>query len=138
LPAALIAIDQGTTSTRAIAFDAALNPLSVAQQELQQIYPAPGEVEHDPEAIWTATVATVRQAMQQARLSARDIAGIGITNQRETTVVWDRATGKPIHNAIVWQDRRTADHCAALREAGHEPEIAANTGAIGRTPIMSR
>ena len=130
MPAALIAIDQGTTSTRAIVFDAALNPLSTAQQELQQIYPAPGEVEHDPEAIWTATVATVRQAMQQARLSARDIAGIGITNQRETTVVWDRATGKPIYNAIVWQDRRTADHCAALREAGHEPEIAAKTGLL--------
>jgi glycerol kinase len=130
LPAALIAIDQGTTSTRAIAFDAALNPLSVAQQELQQIYPAPGEVEHDPEAIWTATVMTVRQVLAQARLSARDIAGIGITNQRETTVLWDRATGKPIHNAIVWQDRRTADCCAALGAAGHEAEVAAKTGLL--------
>jgi glycerol kinase len=130
LPAALIAIDQGTTSTRAIVFDAALNPLSVAQQELHQIYPAPGEVEHDPEAIWTATVATVRQAMQQARVSARDIAGIGITNQRETTLVWDRQTGKPIYNAIVWQDRRTADYCASLREAGHERDIAAKTGLL--------
>jgi glycerol kinase len=130
LPAALIAIDQGTTSTRAIVFDAALNPLSVAQQELQQIYPAPGEVEHDPEAIWTATVANVRQAMQQARLSARDIAGIGITNQRETTVLWERATGKPIHNAIVWQDRRTAGFCTALRDAGNEGEIAAKTGLL--------
>jgi glycerol kinase len=130
LPAALIAIDQGTTSTRAIAFDAALNPLSTAQQELQQIYPAPGEVEHDPEAIWTATVMTVRQVLAQARLSARDIAGIGITNQRETTVLWDRTTGKPIHNAIVWQDRRTADDCAVLRAAGHEGEIAAKTGLL--------
>jgi glycerol kinase len=130
LPAALIAIDQGTTSTRAIAFDAALHPLSVAQQELQQIYPAPGEVEHDPEAIWTATVATVRDAMQQTRLSTRDIAGIGITNQRETTVVWDRATGKPIHNAIVWQDRRTADYCAEHLALGHEREIAAKTGLL--------
>jgi glycerol kinase len=130
LPAALIAIDQGTTSTRAIAFDAALNPLSVAQQELQQIYPAPGEVEHDPEAIWTTTVATVRQAMQQARLSARDIAGIGITNQRETTVLWDRASGKPIHNAIVWQDRRTAGFCAEHLALGHEREIAAKTGLL--------
>jgi glycerol kinase len=130
LPAALIAIDQGTTSTRAIAFDAALNPLSVAQQELHQIYPAPGEVEHDPEAIWAATVATVRQAMQQAGLDAREVAGIGIANQRETTLIWQRATGKPIANAIVWQDRRTADYCAALRKAGHEPEIAAKTGLL--------
>jgi len=130
LPSALIAIDQGTTSTRAIAFDAALNPLASAQQELHQIYPAPGEVEHDPEAIWTATVATVRRAMQQAGLGARDIAGIGITNQRETTVIWDRQTGKPIHNAIVWQDRRTADDCARLRAAGHEREIAAKTGLL--------
>ncbi len=127
---ALIAIDQGTTSTRAIAFDAALNPLGVAQQELHQIYPAPGEVEHDPEAIWAATVATVRQAIQQARLDARDIAAIGITNQRETTLIWERSTGKPIHNAIVWQDRRTADRCAALRAAGHEKEIAAKTGLL--------
>jgi glycerol kinase len=130
LPAALIAIDQGTTSTRAIAFDAALMPLATAQQELHQIYPAPGEVEHDPEAIWAATVATVRQVLRQAALSAHDIAGIGITNQRETTVVWERSTGKPIHNAIVWQDRRTADYCAALRAAGHEQEIAVKTGLL--------
>jgi glycerol kinase len=128
LPAALIAIDQGTTSTRAIAFDAALQPLASAQQELRQIYPAPGEVEHDPEEIWAATVATVRAAIAKAGLAVRDIAGIGITNQRETTVIWDRASGKPIHNAIVWQDRRTADFCDALRTSGHEPEIAAKTG----------
>jgi glycerol kinase len=130
LPSALIAIDQGTTSTRAIAFDAALAPLATAQQELRQIYPAPGWVEHDPEEIWAATVATVRQAMAQAGLAAGDIAGIGITNQRETTILWDRATGKPIHNAIVWQDRRGAELCAALRERGHEPEIAAKTGLL--------
>ena len=130
MPNALIAIDQGTTSTRAIVFDAALNPLSVAQQELHQIYPAPGEVEHDPEAIWTATVATVRQALQHAKLSAHDITGIGITNQRETTLIWERATGKPIYNAIVWQDRRTADFCAALRAAGHENAVAAKTGLL--------
>ena len=128
MPAALIAIDQGTTSTRAIAFDGALQPLASAQQELRQIYPAPGEVEHDPEEIWAATVATVRAAIAKAGLAARDIAGIGITNQRETTVIWDRASGKPIHNAIVWQDRRTADFCDALRTSGHEPEIAAKTG----------
>jgi glycerol kinase len=130
LPTALIAIDQGTTSTRAIAFDAALQPLASAQQELRQIYPAPGEVEHDGEEIWAATVATGRAAMAKAGLAAKDIAGIGITNQRETTVIWDRATGKPIHNAIVWQDRRTADFCDRLRRAGHEPEIAAKTGLL--------
>jgi len=130
LPAALIAIDQGTTSTRAIAFDAALWPLASAQHELRQIYPAPGEVEHDPEEIWTATVATVRETMAKAGLAGKDIAGIGIANQRETAVIWDRATGKPIHNAIVWQDRRTAGHCEALRGSGHEPEIAAKTGLL--------
>ena len=130
MPTALIAIDQGTTSTRAIAFDTSLRPLASAQQELRQIYPQPGWVEHDPEEIWSATVATVRQAMAKAGLGARDIAGIGITNQRETTVIWDRATGKPIHNAIVWQDRRTADTCDVLRHAGHEPEIAAKTGLL--------
>ena len=130
MPTALIAIDQGTTSTRAIAFDAALQPLASAQQELRQIFPAPGEVEHDPEEIWAATVASVRAAMAKAGLAGKDIAGIGITNQRETTVIWDRATGKPIHNAIVWQDRRTADFCDALRRAGHEPEIAAKTGLL--------
>ena len=130
MPAALIAIDQGTTSTRAIAFDAALKPLASAQQELRQIYPAPGEVEHDPEEIWAATVATVRAAIAKAGLTPKDVAGIGITNQRETTVIWERATGRPIHNAIVWQDRRTADFCDALRRAGHEPEIAEKTGLL--------
>ncbi|MGH7879056.1 MAG: glycerol kinase GlpK [Candidatus Binataceae bacterium] len=130
MPPALIAIDQGTTSTRAFAFDAALKPLAVAQQELRQIYPAPGEVEHDPEDIWTAVVACVRDVMAKARLAAADIAGIGITNQRETVVIWDRSTGKAIHNAIVWQDRRTADFCETLRRAGCEPEITARTGLL--------
>jgi glycerol kinase len=130
LPIALIAIDQGTTSTRAIVFDAALRPLASAQQELRQIYPAPGLVEHDPEDIWAATVATVRGAMSQAGLAAKDVAGIGIANQRETTVIWDRASGKPIHNAIVWQDRRTAGACEALRRAGHEKDITARTGLL--------
>jgi glycerol kinase len=130
LPTALIAIDQGTTSTRAIAFDAALRPLASAQEELRQIYPAPGEVEHDPEEIWTATVTTVREAMAKAGLTTKGIAGIGITNQRETTVIWDRATGKPIYNAIVWQDRRTAGFCETLRRSGHEPEIAGKTGLL--------
>ena len=130
LPSALIAIDQGTTSTRAIAFDATLKPLAVSQYELRQIYPAPGEVEHDPEEIWSAVVATVRACMDKAGLGAGDIGGIGITNQRETTVLWDRATGKPIHNAIVWQDRRTASFCDALRAAGHEPAVTAKTGLV--------
>jgi len=126
----LIAIDQGTTSTRAILFDSSLKPLATAQRELPQYFPASGWVEHDAEDIWQAVVETVRAAMAQARLAAKDIAGIGITNQRETTVVWDRATGKPVHNAIVWQDRRTADWCEALRASGHEPEIAARTGLL--------
>jgi glycerol kinase len=130
LPAALIAIDQGTTSTRAMAFDAGLRPLAVAQQELRQIYPGPALVEHDPEEIWTATLACVRGVMVKAGLAAKDIAGFGIANQRETTVIWDRATGKPIHNAIVWQDRRTADYCDAMRGSGHEPLIAAKTGLL--------
>jgi glycerol kinase len=130
LSAALIAIDQGTTSTRAIVFDADLRPLATAQQELRQIYPAPGEVEHNPEEIWSAVVATVRTAMTQARIGAKDIAGIGITNQRETVVIWDRKTGRPIHNAIVWQDRRTADYCETLRRNGHEPDIARRTGLL--------
>jgi glycerol kinase len=107
-----------------------LQPLAVAQQELRQIFPSPGWVEHDPEEIWQAVIATVRAAMAKARLSASDIAGIGITNQRETTIVWDRATGKPIHNAIVWQDRRTADLCETFRSGGHEAAVAAKTGLI--------
>jgi glycerol kinase len=126
----LIAIDQGTTSTRAIVFDAKLAPVAVAQQELRQLYPAPGWVEHDPEEIWSSVVATVREAMAKAAVGAKDIAGIGITNQRETTIVWDRVNGKPIHNAIVWQDRRTADACAALRDAGHEAAVADKTGLV--------
>jgi glycerol kinase len=130
LPDYLLAIDQGTTSTRAILFDAALTPVASAQQEFPQIYPAPGLVEHDPEAIWSTTLATVRAAMAKAGAGAKDVAAIGITNQRETTIVWDRASGRPIHNAIVWQDRRTAETCAALQRAGHERAIAAATGLL--------
>ena len=130
MPNHLIAIDQGTTSTRAIVFDAALKPCASAQRELRQYYPAPGWVEHDPEEIWQATVATVREAMASAGVSAKDIAGIGITNQRETSVIWDRASGAPIHKAIVWQDRRTADACDVLRAGGHEPEIVKRSGLL--------
>ena len=130
MPTALIAIDQGTTSTRAIAFDTALRPLATAQMEFRQIYPSPGEVEHDPEEIWRTVVTTVRAVMAEARITAKDVAGLGITNQRETTVIWDRQSGEPIYNAIVWQDRRTADYCDALRRTGHEPDIAAKTGLL--------
>jgi glycerol kinase len=127
---AILAIDQGTTSTRAIVFDETLRPLAIAQQEFRQIYPVPGHVEHDPEDIWSSVVTTAKDALAQAGLAARDIAAIGITNQRETTLIWDRATGKPIHNAIVWQDRRTGDICAGLRDAGHEAAVSARTGLV--------
>lgn len=130
MTSAILAIDQGTTSTRAIVFDAALTPLATAQQEFPQIYPASGWVEHDPDAIWASVVSTSQAALKQAGLAAKDIAAIGIANQRETTLVWDRATGKPIHNAIVWQDRRTDDVCSALRDAGHEATISTRTGLL--------
>ena len=126
----IIAIDQGTTSSRAIVFRADLTIAAVAQAEFPQHYPRSGWVEHEPEDIWNSVVFVTRQALDKAGLSATDIAAIGITNQRETTIVWDRATGKPIHRAIVWQDRRTADQCQALKAAGHEPNIAAKTGLL--------
>jgi glycerol kinase len=126
----ILAIDQGTTSTRAILFDAGLNVVSVAQEEFTQHYPASGWVEHDPSDLWSSVAATARAALEKAGGDAIDIAAIGITNQRETTLIWDRATGRPIHNAIVWQDRRTADTCAALKAAGHEPMITARTGLL--------
>jgi glycerol kinase len=130
VPSHVIAIDQGTTSTRAIVFDRACLPVAVAQQEFAQLYPAPGQVEHDPEAIWTTSVETVRAVMEKAGLAARDVAAIGIANQRETTLIWDRSTGKPIYNAIVWQDRRTADMCAKLAAEHHEPEVTKTTGLL--------
>ena len=126
----VIAIDQGTTSTRAIVFDEALAPVAADQREFRQVYPAPGWVEHEPEEIWNTVVQTVWAAMKKAGIVARQVAGLGITNQRETTILWDRATGKPIHNAIVWQDRRTADFCAALRDDNLEPSINAKTGLL--------
>ena len=130
MAAHIVALDQGTTSTRAIVFDARLTPIAMAQQEFLQIFPAPGWVEHDPEDIWNASVATVREAMAKAGLAAKDVAGIGITNQRETALLWDRASGKPIHNAIVWQDRRTADRCAALRHDRQEAFVTDKTGLL--------
>jgi glycerol kinase len=126
----LIAIDQGTTSTRAIVFNAALLPVASAQLELTQHYPGPGLVEHDADEIWETVVRTVRAAMEKANITARDIAAIGVTNQRETTVLWDRVDGRPIHNAIVWQDRRTSPDCAALRKADREPAIMRRTGLL--------
>ncbi|MEH3104609.1 MAG: glycerol kinase GlpK [Sphingomonas phyllosphaerae] len=129
-PQHILAIDQGTTSTRAIVFDAGTNPVSTAQREFAQHYPQPGWVEHDPEDIWRDTLATAREAVADSGVGAAGIAGIGITNQRETVVVWDRATGKAIHNAIVWQDRRTAELCARLKEAGHESDVRAKTGLL--------
>ena len=129
-PAYVLAIDQGTTSTRAIVFDAAMAPCASAAKEFQQFFPASGHVEHDLEEIWASVVETCRAAIARAGVSAADIAAIGITNQRETTAIWDRATGKPVHKAIVWQDRRTADRCAALKKAGHEKLFAARTGLL--------
>ena len=130
----LLAIDQGTTSSRAILFaaapDGSLRPLATAQEEFPQHYPASGWVEHDPADLWSTVAATARAVMEKAGVAATAIAAIGITNQRETTLVWDRATGRPIHPAIVWQDRRTADICAALKSAGHEPAITARTGLL--------
>jgi glycerol kinase len=124
----LLALDQGTTSTRAMIFDAAGIVRGRAQIELRQHFPQPGWVEHDAEEIWRATCAVMRDALAQAGLAARDLAAIGITNQRETTVLWDRRTGVPIHNAIVWQDRRTTDSCEHMIAAGHDATIAAKTG----------
>ncbi len=126
----ILAIDQGTTSSRAITFRADISIASMAQQEFPQHFPASGWVEHEPEDIWTSTIAVCREALAKANLSAKDIAAIGITNQRETTVVWDRATGQAVHRAIVWQDRRTSDICAKLKADGHEPLITRKTGLI--------
>ena len=126
----ILALDQGTTSTRAIVFRADLSVAAVAQQEFPQHYPQPGWVEHDPEDLWRTSVATLREALARARLNVGDIAALGLTNQRETTVVWDRKTGKAIAPAIVWQDRRTAAACARLNAEGAEPDITARTGLV--------
>ncbi len=126
----VLAIDQGTTSTRAMVFDGALKVVGVAQQEFEQHFPHSGWVEHDPEDIWRTVQETCREVLAMSGLTASDIAAIGITNQRETTLVWDRETGKAIHNAIVWQDRRTAPFCAELRAEGFEDEITHRTGLL--------
>jgi glycerol kinase len=129
-PAHVLVIDQGTTSTRSIVFDAAAAPVASAQQELGQIYPRPGWVEHDPEEIWTTALSTARQALREAGIAAAALAGLGIANQRETVLVWDRRSGRPIHNAIVWQDRRTAPLCERLERDGQGALVAARTGLL--------
>ena len=127
---AILALDQGTTSSRAILFDRAGLPISVAQQEFRQIFPQPGWVEHDPEELFASQRDVAARALAQAGLCAADVAAIGITNQRETTVLWDRATGRALANAIVWQDRRTASRCDALRQAGHGAGFRDRTGLV--------
>jgi glycerol kinase len=126
----LLALDQGTTSSRAIVFDDAGHIRSVAQKELRQSFPQPGRVEHDAVEIWRDQLAVAREALARAGLGATDIAAIGIANQRETTVLWERASGRPLHNAIVWQDRRTADTCARLKADGAEAQVRAKTGLV--------
>ncbi|MCP5418853.1 MAG: glycerol kinase GlpK [Chromatiaceae bacterium] len=126
----ILSIDQGTTSSRSILFETNGQPAFTAQREFRQIFPASGWVEHDPEEIWSTTLGVCREAIDWSRQQGRDIAAIGITNQRETTVIWDRESGKPVHNAIVWQDRRTADFCAELKQAGKEPQVRSTTGLL--------
>ncbi len=126
----ILAIDQGTTSSRAILFDAAMTVVATAQEEFPQHYPASGWVEHDPADLWSSVAGTARSVIEKAGIPPAQIAAIGITNQRETTLIWDRETGQPIHNAIVWQDRRTADLCNQMKAAGLEPMITHRTGLL--------
>ncbi len=126
----ILAIDQGTSSSRCILYDRQAKTVAMAQQAFKQHFPHPGWVEHDAEEIWQTQAGVFKQVMMQRQLVPADIAGIGITNQRETTVVWERSTGKPVYNAIVWQDRRTADECTRLKEAGLEPIVQTKTGLV--------
>ncbi|MBZ0126678.1 MAG: glycerol kinase, partial [Rhodocyclaceae bacterium] len=126
----LLALDQGTTSSRAIVFDDRGRALASAQKELRQIFPQPGWVEHDPVEIWRDQLAVAQDALRQCGANAADIAAIGIANQRETTVLWERASGRPLHNALVWQDRRTAEACEKLKAAGAEAPVRAKTGLV--------
>jgi glycerol kinase len=130
MPRYVLALDQGTTSSRAILFDEGGNPRAIAQREFPQLYPQPGWVEHDPQAIWQSQLAVAQEAMHRAGACASDVAAVGITNQRETTILWERRTGRPIANAIVWQDRRTAGLCQRLRASGFAQEIRARTGLL--------
>ncbi len=126
----ILALDQGTTSSRAVLFDHAGRIATVAQKEFQQIFPKPGWVEHDPQEIWATQMAVAVEAVSRAQARPGDVAAIGITNQRETTIVWDRETGEPVYNAIVWQDRRTAEFCDRLKAEGHEPFVTGRTGLV--------
>ena len=126
----ILALDQGTTSSRSIVYDENLTPLASAQKEFTQHFPEPGRVEHDAGEIWDSIVETARAAVKKSGIDLKSLAAIGITNQRETIVVWDRKTGKPVHRAIVWQDRRTSEHMSALREAGREPFLQSRTGLL--------
>ena len=126
----ILALDQGTTSSRAIVFDEAGRPVASAQRELTQIYPEPGWVEHDPDEIWRTQRDTAREALRTAGLRGEDLIACGITNQRETTLLWDRQSGRPLHRAIVWQDRRTAPLCAELKEVGAESLVTERTGLV--------
>ena len=126
----VLALDQGTTSSRAVVFDETARIVAIAQQEFEQIYPAPGHVEHDPEAIWETQLATARAVLTDAEIDASDVAAVGIANQRETTVLWERDSGRPVANAIVWQSRVTADRCARLKEDGYESLFREKTGLV--------
>ena len=126
----ILALDQGTTSSRAIVFDRDGGIVSLAQKEFAQVFPRPGWVEHDPQEIWATQIAVAVEALGRAQIRPRDIAAIGITNQRETTIVWDRDTGEPVCNAIVWQDRRTAEFCDTLKAEGHEAFVRERTGLV--------
>ena len=126
----VLAIDQGTTSSKAILFDESYNPIASSQEEFNQYFPHQGWVEHDPNEIWQTTINSCNKAMSEAGASAADIICIGITNQRETTIVWDRTNGEPISNAIVWQDRRTSDYCEELKQQGHAQSVQTKTGLL--------
>jgi glycerol kinase len=126
----ILALDQGTSSSRAVIFDRYQQPLGMEQVEFNQYYPSPGWVEHNPEEIWDTQLSAAKHLLKKLKLKPERIAAIGIANQRETTIVWDRETGRPIHNAIVWQDRRTADTCEWLREQGLEDYIKTTTGLV--------
>ena len=126
----ILALDQGTTSSRAIVFNRAGHVVAKAQQEFPQILPRPGDVEHDPEAIWSSQLAVAREALAQAGLDAQDIAAIGVTNQRETTILWERASGRPVANAIVWQSRVSAPICERLKADGLADLFRQRTGLV--------
>src|SRR6266853_3614187 len=126
----ILALDQGTTSSRAIVFDHNGAVRGVAQKEFTQVFPSPGWVEHDPQEIWASQIGVAVEALGRAHVRPKDIAAVGITNQRETTIVWDRETGEPVHNAIVWQDRRTADFCEHLKADGAAEVIEGKTGLL--------